>query len=164
MLVMAREKIRQVPAAAGQQGLTLVELVTTVAVLAVLLGLAAPAFQQLVAAQRMRAASYDLVSDLVLARSEALKRSASVQLLPADSGWAGGWRVQASGGSEPLAQSDGLGTVVVTTAPGSVTFDLNGRVAADGVVRIGLSDGQRKRCISLDPSGRPKSASAECPT
>ena len=164
MLVMAQQAFRRVPTAARQQGLTLVELLATIAVLALLLGLAAPAFQQLVAAQRMRAASYDLVSDLVLARSEALKRSASVQLLPADSGWAGGWRVQASGGSEPLAQSEGLGTVVVTTAPGSVTFDLNGRVASDGVVRIGLSDGQRKRCISLDPSGRPKSASAECPT
>lgn len=148
-----------------QRGLTLVELITTVAIASLLLGLGAPAFKQLLAAQRMRAASYGLMSDLVLARSEAVKRGAQVQLAPAAAGWASGWAVQAVGGAEPLARRNSLGGVVVTTAPASVTFDLNGRIAGtDATVRIGLSDGgTRRRCISLDPSGRPRSSTLECP-
>lgn len=151
---------------AAQRGVTLIELMTTLTVAAVLLAVGVPSFQQLVQAQRMRTASYDLISDLVLARSEALKRSVAVQVLPAAGGWDGGWTVQAAGGTEPLAQHNGLGGVLVTTAPANVTFDLNGRVSfPTATARIELSDGKsRARCISLDPAGRPKSMAQECPT
>lgn len=150
--------------ARGQRGFTLIELLVTLTLLGVLLGLAVPALQQLVAAQRMRAASFDIVSDLVLARSEALKRGVSVRIQPAAAGWARGWTVQAVGGTEPLAQRDAPGGVRVTAAPADITFDLYGRVVtSDPAVRIELSDGQRNRCISLDPAGRPKSAAMECP-
>ena len=145
-----------------QRGLTLIEFIVTLMVAAVLLGLGVPGFQKLVAAQRLRAASYNLVSDLVLARSEALKRRAAVQLLPSAAGWSGGWSVQTAAGT--LAQRDRPG-VAVTTAPAQITFDLNGRVVtADPIVRIGFSSDTGKRCISLDPAGRPKSASMECPS
>jgi type IV fimbrial biogenesis protein FimT len=149
----------------GQRGFTLIELLVTLTVLAALLGLAAPALQQLVAAQRMRAASFELVSDLVLARSEALKRAVEVQVVPAAAGWDRGWTVQAAGSAQPLAQRDAPGGIAVTTAAADITFDLYGRVVtSDPAVRIGLSDGTRSRCISLDPAGRPKSAAMECPT
>lgn len=148
-----------------QKGFTLVELTTAASVLAVLMSMAAPGFQQLVTSQRLRSASFDLVSDLVLARSEALKRGATVRVVPNGDSWASGWTVQVTGGTEPLAQRNGLGNgVAVTTAPPSVTFDVNGRVAnVDSTVRIGLAGADRKRCISLDPSGRPKSSTTECP-
>ena len=145
-----------------QRGLTVIEFIVTLLVAGILLGVGVPGFQKLVAAQRLRAASYNLVSDLVLARSEALKRRASVQLVPSASGWGGGWTVQSGGGT--LAQRDRPG-IEVTSAPAQITFDLNGRVVtSDPVVRIGLSATTGKRCISLDPSGRPKSASMECPS
>jgi len=149
-----------------QRGFTLVELLTTVTVAAILLGVGVPAFQQLIAAQRMRSASYDLVSDLVLARSEALKRGMQVRMAPVTGGWGAGWVVQPVGGSEPLASHDTLGRVQVLGAPASITFDLQGRVTgATTTVRIGLSDGStRQRCISLDPSGRPRAVSTECPS
>ena len=56
--------------------------------------------------------------------------------------------------------------VLFTTAPGTVTFDLNGRLGTITTpVRFELSDGaSRNRCISLDPSGRPKSSLAACPS
>ena len=147
--------------AARQRGLTLIEFIVTLFVAAVLLAVAVPNFQKLVAAQRLRAASYNLVSDLVLARSEALKRRATVQLLPSAGGWAGGWTVQSGGGT--LARRDRLG-VNVTTAPAQITFDVDGRVVtSDPVVRVGLNAITGNRCISLDPSGRPKSAVMECP-
>ncbi|MBC5781659.1 GspH/FimT family pseudopilin [Ramlibacter sp. USB13] len=145
-----------------QQGFTLVEFIITLVVAAVLLGLAVPGFQKIVSAQRLRAASYNLVSDLVLARSEAVKRRAAVQIVPSASGWGGGWSVQFAGGT--LAQRGGLG-VAVTSAPAQITFGVDGRVVTtDPAVRIGLEGVSGKRCISLDPSGRPKSVSMECPS
>ena len=82
-----------------QRGLTLVEFIITLLVAGVLLGVAVPGFQKLISAQRLRAASFNLVSDLVLARSEAVKRRVAVQLVPSASGWEGGWTVQFAGGT-----------------------------------------------------------------
>ena len=147
---------------ARQRGLTLIEFIVTLMVAAVLLGLGVPGFQKLVSAQRLRAASYNLVSDLVLARNEAVKRRATVQLVPSAAGWGGGWSVQFAGGT--LAQRDRPG-VAVTSGPALITFDVDGRVVTtDAAVRIGLTGSTGKRCISLDPSGRPKSTSVECPS
>jgi type IV fimbrial biogenesis protein FimT len=144
------------------RGFTLIEFIITVSLAALLLGLGIPGFHKLIVAQRLRAASFNLVSDLVLARSEALKRRTTVQLLPSATGWAGGWSVQS--GTSTLARRDQPG-VDVTTAPAQITFDTDGRVlTSDAVVRIGFSALTGKRCISLDPSGRPKSAAMECPS
>jgi type IV fimbrial biogenesis protein FimT len=142
-------------------GFTLLELLTVMVVAGVLLAVAVPSMRKMVLAGRMRAASTDLISDLVLARSEALKRAAQVQVQPSTSGWSGGWTVQTASGAQQLAQRNQLG-VAVTTAPDSITFDIDGRVVASAPVHIGLSDGTSQRCISLDPSGRPKSASVDC--
>lgn len=144
------------------RGFTLIELMVTLVVLSVLLGVAVPGLQALVAAQRMRAVSYDLVTHLLLARSEALKRGAPVQVLPATGGWERGWSVRA--GATQLARHDAPAGLSVTTAPGPITFDLHGRVVtADPQVRIGFTDGERNRCISLDPAGRPKTLQEACP-
>ena len=143
-------------------GFTLLELLVVVTVLALLLAVATAPMKRLVLAGRMRSASSDLVADLLLARSEALKRSAQVLVQPSDSGWTGGWTVQTAAGAQQLARRNTLGGVAVTTAPTGITFDVDGRVLAVGTVRIGLSDGSNRRCISLDPSGRPKSAAVDC--
>ena len=146
-----------------QRGLSLVEIVVTLSIAALLVGVGAPALQKVVAVQRMRGASFDLVSDLSLARSEALKRGTRVQLLPQGAGWGEGWKVVATGVTEPLAERPAPG-VTVTTAPAGVTFDVSGRVLdTDDTVRFGLADGQRARCISLDPAGRPRTSETECP-
>lgn len=147
-------------------GFTLIELVVTVAILAILASLAAPSFREILTAQRVRSTAYGIVSDLTLARSEALKRGADVTLTPAIStNWASGWNVKVVSTTEVLSAQGGVGTgVVFTTSPASVTFDRNGRINSATIVRFQLSDASaRKRCISLDPSGRPKSVSTECP-
>jgi len=56
------------------QGFTIIELMITVVVLGVLLSLALPSFQQLMNNNRIVSETNGLVSDLALARSEALKR------------------------------------------------------------------------------------------
>ncbi len=147
-------------------GYSLVELMVVLSVVALLSALAAPSLKSWTDAQRMRSVSYDMVSDLLLARSEALKRGTTVQVVPSGGTWVGGWRVLLAGGQQQISQRNRVGGgVQVTAAPASVSFDLNGRVISNGsVVRFAISDGnQRRRCISLDPSGRPRSTTLECP-
>lgn len=137
----------------------------TVSVIGLLAALTAPSFQRLLASQRMRAVAYNIVGDLVLARSEAVKRGENVTVTPLATTWDQGWQVVAAS-SEVVAVQNSIGSgVTFTTAPTSLTFDRNGRAVTTAVIRFGMSDGGTgKRCISLDPSGRPKNSTSECPT
>lgn len=152
-------------------GFTLIELMVTVALLAILMSLAAPSFQALLETQRMRAAAFDLMADLTLARNEALKRGdlANPVTLRPTSGdaahWEAGWSVMV--GTEVVSRKNPLGNGITFTGPTLVTFDRNGRVAnSTTVARFAMvtSSANRSRCISLDPSGRPKSATTACPS
>lgn len=151
----------------AHSGFTLIELMVTVAVLALLMTIAAPSFRDILESQRMRAAAFDLMADLTLARNEALKRGtipAPVTLSPASAGWVDGWSMTV--GAETLSQRNKIGAGVTVTGPATLTFDRNGRVSSTtNVARFSLSNtsGNRKRCISIDPSGRPKSSTTECP-
>lgn len=80
------------PAAARQgrgpsqgQGLTLIELMIGLAILAVLLSLAVPSFQAYLQRQRLKAAALTLEVDLREARHEAVRRGAPLYLA-----WSGG--------------------------------------------------------------------------
>jgi len=68
------------------RGFTLVELMSTLAVGAVLVGTAVPGFHGLVAKSHMAGEVNDLVSHLYLARSEAVKRFSPAVLCPSSNG------------------------------------------------------------------------------
>ena len=61
-----------------QRGFTLIELLITVVVAAILVGLAAPNISETIKENRKRAQVNELFADLVLVRSETVKRGASV--------------------------------------------------------------------------------------
>lgn len=65
---------------AGTRGLTLMELIVTVAILAILVALAVPSFNAFLAKGRLSGAAEALAQDLQLARSEALRRNDDVRL------------------------------------------------------------------------------------
>lgn len=84
-----------------QQGFTLFELIITLAIAAIVVGLAAPSFSSMVQDNRLSSQSLDFIAALNLARSEAIKRGSQVTLCKSDDGlscknagdWAQGWIV-----------------------------------------------------------------------
>lgn len=61
-------------------GFTLVELMVTLAVAAILLTVGVPSFRQLIISNRLTAAANDMVVAINVARSEAIKHNAAVNL------------------------------------------------------------------------------------
>jgi type IV fimbrial biogenesis protein FimT len=68
------------------RGFSLIELMITIAVAAIILALAAPAFTDTISKKRVSAETSDLLGDLALARSESLTRGARVVLCPSNTG------------------------------------------------------------------------------
>ena len=84
-----------------QRAFTVLELLVTLAIAAILMVTGVPTFQHFTWRQHMRAAVGNLQNDLLAARSEAVYRNASVVACPGDpttgcsnsSDWSGGWIV-----------------------------------------------------------------------
>ena len=68
----------------AQQGFTLIELMITLAISAILLSVAAPAYQSFIGSTALTTATNDLVAALNMARSEALKRDGAVTVRGGD--------------------------------------------------------------------------------
>jgi type IV fimbrial biogenesis protein FimT len=145
------------------RGFTLLEVMVAMVIAGVLLGLAGPPFKDFVIRQGMRNASFELMSDLAYARSEAVKRNVSVTISEAGT-WSKGWTIAA--GESILRQHPALpDNVSVTMAYPSIAFLLNGR--ASGPAKFTIDDAGGKagipaRCVSVDPSGRPQSTEGSC--
>lgn len=110
----------------GQAGVTLVELMVTLAVLAVGATLAAPGFSQLLANYKVRSAAESILNGLNYARTEALRRNSAVSfsLTPGGSGWT---VARVSPSATLHSYNDSSSTLVSSsTAATSVTFLPNG--------------------------------------
>lgn len=81
----------------SQRGFTLVELMVTVALVAIAMTLAVPSFRSLIANNRMAVQVNTLMADLNLARSAAVTRRQPVSLCPDDTGTTG---LDCSGGTD----------------------------------------------------------------
>lgn len=117
-------------AARGQRGLTLVELVVALAIVAISATLAAPSFAQMIASYRVRAAADGILGALNFARTEALRRNTPVafSLVPGGSGWTVN-QVATSATLQSRSAGDLDGTTVTSSnAATSVTFLASGLV------------------------------------
>ena len=75
------------------KGFTLIELMVTVAIAGIVMGLGIPTFSQLITNSRLTTSINELVTSLNLARSEAIKRGQPVTLRKAGAQWEAGWTI-----------------------------------------------------------------------
>jgi type IV fimbrial biogenesis protein FimT len=146
--------------------LTLVELVTVIAIVAIFASLAAPSFRQLIAQQRVRSTASAITESLWLARAEALKRNRDVGFEFVSA--AAGCNVpDPDGSATPLMSQPANGLVSSETSTGAkvqFTFNAYGRLSSGGGSWIDFSDASTNshRCVEVTVSGRVNSVEGKC--
>jgi type IV fimbrial biogenesis protein FimT len=117
----------------AEAGFTLIELMVTLTVTAIVLAMAAPSFGSLLASNRMSTQTSEFIGALNLARSEAVRRAQPVALRANDQdNYAKGWKV--------FSDSDADGAI-----PGTVTAD-NGTVIREASAFTGSPTVKRQTC------------------
>jgi type IV fimbrial biogenesis protein FimT len=145
-------------------GYTLVELMIIVTVLGILLSVATPSFIGVMANTRMKGAASDLHMALLKARSEAVKRNASVSVTQKTGGWTNGWQVAV--GATVLGDQGPMRNVTITEAASatSVTYLRSGRIQGAAPFFSVETDGANiARCVTVEVSGMPTVRKNACP-
>jgi type IV fimbrial biogenesis protein FimT len=150
---------------AAQKGFTLIELMVTVVVLAVLMAVGIPSFRSFTATQRVKSVASDLTTALMLARSEAIKRNTNVTIAPvtADT-WTSGWTVSIVSTSTTVQRQEALSGVTISGAPSTVVYASTGRTASSPNYFEVTGTDSTVRCVKVDASGVPTVLSTACPT
>lgn len=140
-------------------GFTMVELMITIVIIAILATLAAPSFTAILANTRIRATAQALTDGLQLARAEAIRRNERVRLvLAANSGWSVITNAGSTLQTRPAAESGN--NISLTFTPNnatSVTFNALGRVVANADASATLTQVE----IDVPTSVLPASSSQE---
>ena len=170
--IKSRFSARTAPA----RGFTLIEGMVVVAILAIVAALAAPNFVSFIGTMNTKSAAFDLIGDLTMARSEALKRNVAITVAPVQGAWSNGWRIlrpPVSPEAEPVAlrERDSRFSSVSISAPvGGIVFQPNGRlqdtetVTANAAWSITSStNGAISRCVIVAPTGSARSKPGACP-
>lgn len=138
------------------RGFTLIELMVTVVMVAILATVAVPSFQQIRIGNQLASDVNSVLAGLHYARSEAVKRRASVELHIVTDGIAWTYEVRREGSEDPLQVRGASGNRVALSASESpVEFNHLGRAAgscADGC-RLELSVADECRAIRVNQLG-----------
>ena len=144
-------------------GFTLAELLIVVTVLGVLLAAGVPHLGEFVRNQRVKTASFELFSSLMLARSEAITRNARVTVAPTGGAWTNGWTVTEPGGTV-IRRQEAVPNIAIS-GPAAVVYVESGRLNAAAAPEFELTAAGStvvNRCIRIDLGGRPVSKATSC--
>lgn len=172
-------------------GFSIIELMITIAVVAILVAVALPSFQQSLRGNRVSTSSNELITGLTLARSEALRNPRGAVICSSEDGatcggdWNDGWIVwiDADGNGLPGGADDRLlravegndRLTITATAPGGPTFanrilfDNRGRVDNNDARVVTVrstecSDGAMHQVqINVSRTGQVRSTRQACP-
>ena len=159
-------------------GFTLLELMVTVSIAAILLALALPSFQSSMRSNRVATATNEQLATQALARSEAVRNTRGAGLCTSadgascGGGWDSGWLVWADTNGDGLVDagetvvrySQGKSSTTITGSATSIAFTPRGR-AAGGQQTIGIVPyGQTApaRCVTINATGQTRVTQAAC--
>lgn len=155
---------------------------TVVAILAIVLGIGIPSFQEFMVNNRTSVQTNALLSDLAIARSEAVKYARRTEVRAEAGGWADGWFVwtdldsdntvddnevvRRQGAAEEdftieAGDSDGAAVTLVAFGVTGTLVDPPDGVSAEFAVCRPDGDASKSRGIVVAPSGRAESQKAE---
>jgi type IV fimbrial biogenesis protein FimT len=160
-------------------GVTLIELMVTLTVLGVLMAVALPSFSEAFLSNRLASFSNSFVASAQLARSEAIKRNASVKMCRSSNGtscatsggWQQGWIIFADTGVGANSANDSIDSdetrvhyqqalatdYSFTGGSYSISFQSTGLVASQislTLCRLYPSPGSQERAVVVSTSGR----------
>jgi type IV fimbrial biogenesis protein FimT len=167
----------------AQRGVTLLELMIALSVLAVLLAIGVPSYNNISRGNQIAAQSSTLLQTFTLARSEALKRGLRVSVCPianddtstclTAADWAGGWMVfeddfggagTVDAGDRTLQLFAAAPGITITTAAAAVVYLPTAAVmtSASFDVSKGGCTGDQARTIAVATTGRANSVKKTC--
>lgn len=160
----------------GLRGFTLIELVVTLTIGAILLLIATPNITRFIEVNRLAAVTNEYVHDISLARSEAMKQGVGVGACPTNDGtqctagsWSDGWIVFADAddtrswtASDVVLRVHARANGIVTTASSNlVLYNRQGFTAA-GDYRFCSPSLRQHRTITINGAGQHRVAEGAC--
>ena len=124
-------------------GHTLAELLFVLLIAAILAGLAMPAMRGMLQQHRLNTTVNDFLATITLARSEAVRRSAQVLLLPAGDGWTSGWVVAVDRNAN--LQYDAGDELLYSHAPPAADVAISGNFTDNSRPYLAYGAGGRSR-------------------
>ena len=160
-------------------GFTLLELMVTLAIAAILLTIALPSFQESLRSNRVATTANEALASLALARSEAIRNTRGAGVCASADGsncgadWNSGWLVWSDANSNSAVDageaivrySQGKASVTVTGTTSALAFDSRGRsrTGAQAINLVPAGTAAPARCITISPTGQTRVTQAACP-
>lgn len=155
-------------------GFTLVELMITLTVLAILIAVGVPGFTQFTQSQRTTTQMNQLVGHIALARSEALERAQRVALITNDGTWGNGYRIRVDSnsdgdytdaGDELIRDIAGLELATLVANADPVEFLPSGRLAGNYQFTLLANNckAENNRTFTITRTGIPQVVRSICP-
>ncbi len=161
-------------------GFSLIEVMVVIAILGIAMGIGVPGLQSLLTTQKMKSATFDLITTAMIARSEAIKwggaSSASISIVAPSNNFSNGWCVTFTN-TTPCDMSDPDDGVMQIVRPtqgvafvyqgvaAPIVFNRSGRLASGSSVRLQVDDDNaaaNSRCVLIDSNGNATVKSGAC--
>ncbi len=142
----------------SQSGFSLIEVLVSLAIIAIFAALAAPSFADLIARTRTKSVASELYAALSRTRSEALVRNTQITVSAKAGSWQSGWIVADPNNSGVSIDDRGATAGVSVSGPASVAFNASGRLPSSAppmFVVTSPASSTATACVSVGLSGRP---------
>ena len=150
-----------------QYGITLIELMVVIKLVAILATLALPSMTGMLKNNRLTAQANSLIGTIQYARSEAVNRAENVTVEPlagAGTDWTQGWKISLANG-DVIRNLEAIEGGTLLSVEDTMVFEPSGFAFAANVLTLTADEctGQHIRTITLSLSGSTKIARAYCP-